>query len=236
MLMTPTDPASSVTASPSLGQVRVWDLPVRLVHWSIVVLLAALLVTGLVGDEWLIWHMRFGQAMLALVVFRVLWGFVGSRNARFSAFLRGPGEIVRYVRSFTGRHERHATHNPLGGWMVVLLLVALLVQAAAGLFTNDDVLYGGPLSERVTKDTSDAISVFHRRFWWVVATLSAVHIVAVLAYLGLWKDNLIVPMLTGYKALPEGAGTPEDAAASTVKATALLVACGLAVWYVANRV
>jgi cytochrome b len=216
-------------------RVRVWDLPVRIVHWWIVLLLVGLLVTGLLGDDWLLWHIRFGQAMLALVVFRVLWGFVGSRNARFSAFLHGPGDVVRYVRSFTGQHERHATHNPLGGWMVVLLLVALLVQATTGLFTNDDVLWGGPLSEKVTKETSDAVSVFHRKFWWVVATLSAIHIVAVLAYLGLWKDNLIVPMVTGYKELPEGIATPQDASASSAKATVLLVACGLAIWYVLNK-
>lgn len=228
--MTPID-TSSPAASISATRIRVWDLPVRIVHWVIVALLVGLLVTGLQGDEWLVWHMRFGQTMLALGVFRVLWGFVGSRNARFSAFLRGPAEIVRYVRSFTGHHERHATHNPLGGWMVVLLLVALLVQATTGLFTNDDVLYGGPLSEKVTKDTSDAVSAFHRRFWWVVATLSAVHIAAVLAYLALWKDNLIVPMLTGQKELPPGSATPGDAAASTVKAALLLAACAAALWY-----
>jgi cytochrome b len=179
--------------------------------------------------------MRFGQAMLALVVFRVIWGFVGSRNARFTSFLYRPSDVFRYVRSLFRIHEVHATHNPLGGWMVVLLLVALLAQATMGLFTNDDILWGGPFSERVAKDTSDAISAVHRRFWWVIAVLSLLHIGAVLAYLALLKDNLIVPMVTGYKHLPEGVASAKDAAASTAKALVLLALCGLAVWYVVNK-
>jgi cytochrome b len=217
------------------SRVAVWDLPVRFVHWAMVVLLIGLIVTGKLGADWLEWHMRFGQTMLALVVFRVIWGFVGSRNARFSSFLYGPSHVVRYTRSLFRGHEIHATHNPLGGWMVVLLLAALLAQAVMGLFTNDDILWGGPFSERVTKETSDGISAVHRRFWWVIVVLSSIHIGAVLAYLALLKDNLIVPMVTGDKQLPAGVASPEDAAASSAKALVLLALCGLAVWYVANR-
>lgn len=217
------------------SRVAVWDLPVRVVHWWIVALLVGLIVTGRLGGDWLLWHMRFGQAMLALVVFRVIWGFVGSRNARFSSFLYAPSQVVRYARSLFRAHELHATHNPLGGWMVVLLLVALLAQALMGLFTSNDILWGGPFSERVTKATSDAVSAVHRRFWRVIVALSLLHIGAVLAHSALLKDNLIIPMLTGHKHLPEGIASPEDAAASTAKATLLLLLCGLAVWYVVNR-
>ena len=228
-------PAATAVAAAPTSRVPVWDVPVRFVHWAMVVLLVGLIVTGKLGADWLLWHMRFGQAMLALVVFRVIWGFIGSRNARFSAFLRGPSHVLRYARSLFGRHELHVTHNPLGGWMVVLLLAALLAQALMGLFTNDDILWGGPFSERVTKDTSDAISAYHRRFWWVIVALSVLHIGAVLAYLALLKDNLIVPMVTGYKLLPEGVANPQDAVYSTAKATVLLVLCVVAVWYVVNR-
>ncbi len=209
----------------------VWDWPVRVVHWAMVLLLIGLIITGKLGADWLEWHMRFGQAMLALVVFRVIWGFVGSRNARFSVVPVRSVACVRYTRSLFGSHEVHATHNPLGGWMVVLLLVALLAQALMGLFTNDDILWGGPFSERVTKDTSDAISAVHRRFWWVVVALSSIHIGAVLAYLALLKDNLIMPMVTGHKQLAGRArDAREDAAASTAKATraaAAVRACGV---------
>jgi cytochrome b len=220
----------------AVAEVTVWDLPIRVVHWSIVVLLVALIVTGKVGADWLEWHMRFGQALLALVVFRVLWGFVGSRNARFGAFLHSPGRVVRYARSIVrGGKEVHVTHNPLGGWMVVLLLAALLAQAVTGLFTNDDILWEGPLASRVSEALSDAISTVHRQFWWVVAALSIVHVGAVVAYLVLWRDNLIVPMWTGRKRLPPGAADPAHASASTARAVVMLVLCGLAVWYVVNR-
>lgn len=228
-------PPPSPTAHVPGLRVAVWDLPVRVVHWLFVVLLAGLIVTGKLGADWLLWHMRFGQALLALIAFRVIWGFVGSRNARFAAFLRGPSHVVRYARSLSGAHERHATHNPLGGWMVVLLLAAMLAQALMGLFTNDDILWGGPLSEKVSKETSDAISYVHRRFWWVIVALSVLHIGAVVAYLTILKDNLIAPMFTGYKQLPQGLARSDGASASTLVAIVLLALCGLAIWYALDR-
>jgi cytochrome b len=220
----------------STTRVLVWDFPIRFVHWALVLLLIGLVTTGKLGADWLIWHMRMGYAVIALVVFRVIWGFVGSRNARFTAFLYGPSRVLRYVRSFRGTHDVHASHNPAGGWMVVLLLVALLVQTTTGLFTNDDILWGGPLSEKVSKETSDAFSAVHRRWWWVIVALSVLHIGAVLAYLVALRDNLIVPMFTGYKVLPTGVAKPDDAAASPVRALVLIALCGFAVWYAFVRV
>lgn len=226
----PLDAAPAATT-----RVLVWDLPIRFVHWAIVLLLVGLVTTGKLGADWLVWHMRMGYAVITLVAFRVIWGFVGSRNARFGAFLYSPARVIRYARSLRGGHEVHASHNPAGGWMVVLLLVALLVQTTTGLFTNDDILWGGPFSEKVTKETSDAFSSVHRRWWWVIVALSVLHIGAVLAYLVMLKDNLIAPMFTGYKHLPEGVARPADAAASAAKAWVLLAICGLAVWYVVSR-
>ena len=227
-------PADDAVAEATRDRVAVWDIPVRVVHWWIVILLVGLITTGLAGNEWLQWHMRFGQAMLALVVFRTIWGFVGSRNARFASFLYQPRDVVRYARTAFRRYQPHSTHNPLGGWMVVLMLGALLVQAATGLFTTDDVLWSGPLAERVRASTSATLSSIHRQFWWVLVALSALHIGAVLTYLVLLKENLIGPMVHGRKRLPEGLGDPADASASTIKAAVLLVACGLATWYLLN--
>lgn len=205
------------------GEVAVWDVPIRVTHWVLVLLLLGLLVTGLAGGALLEWHMRLGQLMIAVVVFRVLWGFAGSRNARFRTFVRGPRAVARYVRSHVERTpELHASHNPAGGWMVVALLVALLVQAGAGLFANDGVLWEGPLAQRVTQATSDALSWFHRRFWWVIAALVALHVAAVLAYVIVLRENLIAPMVHGVKRLPPGAASPEDAAATAARAIALL--------------
>lgn len=222
-------------ASPAV-RVPVWDLPVRLFHWTLVALVAGLVATGLLGGDWLAWHMRMGQAVIVLVLFRVSWGFAGSGNARFAAFLRGPQAVLRYARSLVvPPHEVHATHNPLGGWMVIALLGALAIQAGTGLFTNDDILWDGPLVQRVAKETSDAISSIHRRFWWVVVALVALHVLAVGAYRAILKDDLVAPMVRGWKALPPQSASPADAQGSGLRAVVLVTVIALCVYYVLHR-
>jgi cytochrome b len=219
-----------------LVEVAVWDAAVRIVHWLMVVVLVVLLATGLAGNDWLVWHMRAGYTMLTLVLFRVAWGFCGSRNARFGAFVRGPRAAARYARTLAKRtHEWHATHNPLGAWMVMALLAALLAQCTLGLFTNDDVLYEGPLAKLVSKDLSDTLSSLHRRGWWVIAALALLHIGAVAAYYAFRRDNLVRPMFTGRKRLPPGTADPALASASTALALGILAACALAVWWLVTR-
>jgi cytochrome b len=216
--------------------VKVWDWPVRVVHWVMVVLVVILIATGLIGNEALVWHMRAGGTLLALVVFRIVWGFIGSGNARFTSFVRGPGAVLAYLRSIVRPpHEIHATHNPIGGWMVIALLLAMLFQAGAGLFTNDDILNDGPLVKLISKDLSDSISSWHRRGWWVVAGLAGAHILAVLSYYFVLKDNLVYPMLSGEKILPSRVADPAAGVASTGKALVALALCGALVWWMFNR-
>jgi len=217
-------------------EVPVWDWPVRVVHWAMVVLVVVSLTTGLIGSEMLVWHMRSGETLLALLLFRIAWGFIGSSNARFASFVRGPAAVFAYCRSVVRPpHQIHSTHNPVGGWMVIALLLALLFQVSTGLFTNDDILYDGPLVKLISKDLSDAISSLHRRGWWVVAGLSVLHIVAVLSYLMVLRDNLVYPMVHGRKALPALGANPAGAAASTTRALVVLALCGAAVWWTVNR-
>ncbi len=214
---------------------RVWDWPVRIVHWAMVLLLVALLITAKIGDA-MAWHIRAGEAMLAVVLFRVIWGFAGSRHARFTSFVRGPRAVVAYARSLiTPPHEVYVGNTPLGGWMVIALVLTLLFQAATGLFTNDDVLTEGPLVRLISKDLSDTISSFHRRNAWVVAALASAHIGAVLYYLLAFKENLIKPMLDGAKTLPAThaiAGGNEASGAMAGRAAALFALCAAAVWLV----
>jgi cytochrome b len=210
--------------------VRVWDWPVRIVHWSMVLLLITLLTTAKIGGDAMEWHMRAGETMLALVLFRVIWGFTGSRYARFTSFVRGPRAVIAYARSIVGPpHEVHAGHNPLGGWMVIGLLLALLAQTGTGLFTNDDVLTEGPLARLITKDLSDTITGFHHRNAWIVIALATAHIGAVLFYLIALKENLIQPMLHGAKTLP-ATHAIAGADANNVKALVLFATCAAAVW------
>lgn len=211
--------------------VRVWDWPVRIVHWAMALLLVALLTTAKIGGDAMEWHMRAGESMLALVLFRAVWGFAGSSYARFSSFVRGPRAVIAYARSILRPpHELHVGHNPLGGWMVIALLLALLFQTGTGLFTNDDVLTEGPLVRLITKDLSDKITGFHHRNAWIVIALATAHIGAVLFYLMALKENLIRPMIHGTKTLPAAHAVVVVDAANNIKATGLFVACATAVW------
>ncbi len=174
--------------------------------------------------------------LLALVIFRIAWGFVGSRNARFSTFVRGPGAVLAYSRSIVRPpHQLHPSHNPLGGWMVVALLAAMLVQSVIGLFTNDDVLWEGPLTKWVSKATSDELSSLHRCFWWLLVALAATHVIAAVAYLVVLHENLIYAIVTGRKFLPPGVASPRGAEASPARAIVAAILCAAAVWLVIYR-
>lgn len=183
---------------------RVWDLPVRLFHWVLVGLLVALWITGEQGA--LTWHMRLGQAVIVLVVFRIVWGFIGSDTARFTRFIKGPGAVIAYLR---GRSAPSAGHNPLGALMVVALLAAVLGQALGGLVTTDDITENGPFNHLVSSSLASDVSSLHRRGIWLIVALAAIHIAANLFYTFVKKDNLIHPMVTGNKDLPATVPAPK---------------------------
>lgn len=210
----------------------VWDLPVRLFHWLLVLLLGFSWLSG--EMEWMDWHFYSGYAVLALVLFRILWGFAGSTHARFSDFIHGPGALSGYIRTLPSRGvKKFAGHNPLGGISVVLILLCVLLQASSGLFANDDVLYEGPLYRHVSKELSDWLTTVHKWNFEVLLALSGVHIAAILYYL-VWKsENLVKPMFTGRKHLPAGAAPPRMA--SPWLALALMAGCAGAVWLLVTR-
>lgn len=215
---------------------RVWDLPLRVVHWLMVALLIVLVATAKIGGDAIDWHIRAGEMMLTLVLFRILWGFWGSHHARFSGFVRGPRVVLAYTRSLLQPpHAAFVGHNPLGGWMVLLLLGALLVQASTGLFSNDDIATEAPLARFISKDLSDVISTFHRRDAWFVLALAGVHVAATLFYLIRFKENLIRPMIDGVKQLPGRSVDVGSGGATLARAGALFALCALAVWLLVTR-
>jgi cytochrome b len=215
--------------------VRVWDVPVRVFHWTLVALLVASIVSIKIGGNAKEWHVRCGYAILALALFRILWGFAGTHHARFTTFVRGPGAVIRYAQSIlAGRHETHAGHNPLGGWMIVLMLIALVVQASLGLFSNDDIAIDGPLVHLISKELSDRITSLHHRGAWVIFALAAMHVGAVGFYLVALKENLVRPMVTGAKRL-HPAHAPDDIADAPLRAVLLLALSAAAVWAIVTR-
>ena len=212
--------------------VQVWDLPVRLFHWVLVLLLVVSFTTGKLGGTWLVWHFRSGYCILSLVLFRIVWGLIGSQTARFSSFIRGPRRVFAYGRSlFGGSADFHAGHNPMGGLMIVLMLVLLLLQATTGLFTDDDISTRGPLADKASDAMVSLFTRIHRININVILACVVLHIGAALFYLGVKKDNLMKPMITGVKAVPDDHPAPA-LAGSGAAAMVLALAAAFVAWLV----
>ncbi|RUO26108.1 hydrogenase [Aliidiomarina minuta] len=178
--------------------VRLWDSFIRGFHWILVLVLAGLWMTG--GDlDYLDWHVRLGLLMLALLITRIMWGILGSQNARFSHFVRSPIAAFKHLRQeVKGQAKEPLGHNPAGGYMILVLLALLLIQALTGLFTDDDIFFRGPLAHWVDSDTARSLTRLHRNnFDWILIA-SGIHIVAIFWYLARKKD-LLTPMITGNK-------------------------------------
>lgn len=181
--------------------IPVWDLPTRLFHWLLVVLVAVAFATAKAGGNAMIYHEWCGSAVLALLLFRAAWGLIGSGPSRFASFLVGPAAVGRYAMTLFHRDAgRHLSHNPLGGWSVAAMLLALFLQAGTGLFANDDIATTGPLYAWVGKPLSDRLTVVHLINQNAIVALAALHIAAVLFHLVYKRENLITPMITGLKA------------------------------------
>lgn len=179
-------------------EVLVWDLPIRVFHWSLLVLVCTAVISGKMGGNAMEIHLLTGYGILVLVVFRLLWGIVGSPCARFASFVHGLPTVLVYCRSMVrGQAYAHRSHNPLGGWAVVLMLTALAVQAGTGLFANDDIDCEGPLASRYGKDFSDLLTALHKLNFKVLAALIGLHVTAIVFYLAIKRINLIRPMITG---------------------------------------
>ncbi len=209
----------------------VWDLPTRLFHWALAACLVGSFVTVQAHD--MRTHALFGYAALALVLFRIVWGLIGSESARFASFVRGPLAVARYVRGLAERApDRAWTHNPLGGWAVVALLGLVLAQATTGLFANNDIVFRGPLFPIVGKELSDRLTVWHYRISDALLILVAVHVIAVLVYRFVLGHDLITAMVTGRKRLP---GTvPPPRRAKPLAAAVAFAAAVVAVWAVVS--
>jgi cytochrome b len=190
-------------------KIAVWDLPTRLFHWLLVVLVAVSFTTAKIGGNAMQYHEWSGFAILILLVFRIIWGFVGSRKSRFNDFVKGPAAVWRYATALLrGDRERYMGHNPMGGWSVLALLLALVIQVATGLFANDDIITEGPLYLWVSKPVSDWLTHVHRLNRFLIVLLVVTHVSAVLFYLWGKRENLIKPMITGTKLWRDGDTPP----------------------------
>ncbi len=227
---------STQLQSSSVTTRRVWDLPVRIFHWLLVLAIIGAYVTHQAGVEYFKYHLWCGYTVVVLVSFRILWGLVGTYHARFWNFIRGPVHTLRYaVNTLRDRETHYAGHNPLGAVMVVILLTTLLVQSITGMFGNDEILNFGPLYGYISNELSLKLTSLHRiLFYWIMGA-AALHILAVVAHRVFKGENLVMAMFTGRK--PADKVKPEEEISSSrlwLALVILAVVIAVLAWYVKN--
>ncbi|MGD0191743.1 MAG: cytochrome b/b6 domain-containing protein [Rhizomicrobium sp.] len=194
---------NSDTTPPASRRIAVWDAPTRLFHWALVVLIAFLWWTA--ETDRMDWHKLAGFAAAGLIVFRIYWGLFGSETSRFRSFMHGPRGVWNYLRA---RLVPGPGHNPLGGWSVAALLCVLVTETGLGLFAIDeDGLESGPLASTVSFDVAREAAHWHGVLFNGLLALVGLHIAAILVYL-LFRQNLIGPMITGWKTVASGTAAP----------------------------
>lgn len=210
---------------------RVWDLPTRIFHWLLAFCVIALVITGLRGGSAMEWHLKLGYSVLTLLIFRIVWGFIGGHWSRFKQFFYSPITILRYLRG-QSKPEHEVGHNPLGSLSVWGLLFILGAQIATGLMSDDDIATQGPLVKFVSGAWSSLATSYHKNWGkWIIMLLVFLHIAAILFYLFKKKENLIRPMLNGDKESLHTDVLPasKDATAQRITALVIFVLIALAV-------
>jgi cytochrome b len=215
---------SEAPATASLVSVRVWDLPVRLFHWLLAALVAGALISVKIGGNAMVWHERFGMAILVLIAFRLIWGLVGSRHARFASFVRGPSAIVASLKG-----KPHGLgHSPLAALSVIALLGAVGFQAVSGLFASDDIAFEGPLAARVSGALSQLLTRLHHGNEPVLLGLIALHLAAIAWYAVVRRRSLIRPMITGDALAPAQTQGSRDDLGIRLRALLIAACCAAA--------
>jgi cytochrome b len=221
---------------PRLRNARVWDLPTRLFHWSLALTVIGSVITGQIGGNAMVWHTRLGLVVMALLVFRLVWGFVGGHWSRFASFLYGPRSILAYLRGDSGPGGRYDIgHSPVGSLSVWALLALLAAQVATGLVADDEIATTGPLNRFVSDGIANAASAWHEEVGKsLLIVLATAHVAAVLYYLRRKQKNLIAPMIHGDALLPAGTAVSRDGAGSRLAALAVVGAAAALVWWIGS--
>jgi cytochrome b len=219
--------------------IRVWDLPTRLFHWFLAICVVALFISGSVGGNAMEWHLKIGYAVITLLIFRIVWGFVGGYWSRFVQFFYSPLTILRYLRG-QSLPAHDIGHNPLGSLSVWGLLFIVGAQVASGLMSDDEIATQGPLVKFVSGALSGLATSYHKNWGkWIILALVILHIAAILFYLLKKKQNLVSPMLKGDKLVSasdaQALQASKDGAAQRITALVLFILIALAVRYGVQR-
>ncbi len=177
----------------------IWDLPLRLFHWAFACTILALWYTAEQEGEFIELHMQLGYFALGLVIFRIIWGFVGPTHAKFSSFMPSPKSLYHYLCKQSSPSKPIAGHNPLGALMILLMLLLVLVQAISGLFIDDDIFSSGPYYGTISKETEKLMRFLHHNVFDLILASIVLHLSAITYYWQVKKLNLVKPMITGKK-------------------------------------
>jgi cytochrome b len=189
----------------------VWDIPVRLFHWLLVLSLFGQWLTAEVLENSMHIHFFIGYFTLGLIIFRLLWGFFGTRYAKFSSFIAGPKAIIGYLQTLVSKQKTVTTgHNPLGGLLLPAVLILVGLQAISGLFTSDDIVSAGPYYDTVNSTIQKWMQWLHHNVFDVLIGLVVIHVLAITWYQWGLKHDLITPMLTGKKVIETSKGIPHS--------------------------
>jgi cytochrome b len=213
---------------------RIWDLPTRLFHWLLVVCIAGAVICVNIGGNLMQWHAYFGYAALSLVLFRVLWGFIGAVHSRFTTFVPSPQRLIAFL---SGKQGGGLGHSPLGSLSVIALLLVVGIQAGTGLFTDDDIAFQGPLAKYVPNATVSLLSSIHALNSNILFGLIGLHLLAIAYYQWVKRASIVMPMIQGDKEVDmerDGSGLPAFALHASKdgtpqRLTALVSLCAIAV-------
>lgn len=214
--------------------VRVWDLPTRLFHWVLAAAVIGLLVSGKIGGNAIVWHMRLGYLVMGLIVFRLVWGLVGGHWSRFASFVRGPGTVLRYLRG-QARPDEHLEvgHNPLGAGSVLALLLLLALQVGSGLVIDDEIATQGPLNRFVSSATAASATQWHRDYGQLILiALVLLHVAAIVYHRVRKQHDLVGPMISGDKLLPGPVPASQDGLRNRLLALVIAALCAAGVTWV----
>lgn len=205
--------------------VRIWDLPTRVFHWLLAACVVALVISGHVGGNALVWHFRLGYAVLTLLLFRLVWGFVGGHWSRWAQLPAGPRQVWAYLRGQSGP-VLWAGHNPLGSWSLLLMLLWLLLQVSTGLVSDDEIANAGPLTALVSGATVSAATAWHKSIGKLVVMLLVLLHVAAIVWYRVRKGQALVPaMLHGDKSMPDAVPASRESLSTRLLALIVLLGC-----------
>lgn len=184
--------------------IKIWDLPTRVFHISLALLVCGAFITVNLGDDWMKLHGQIGLCILALLTFRVFWGFFGGHWSKFKHFALRPSQILNHLKASNVSPSSYLGHNPLGSLSTVIMLMVFLLQALSGLCSDDEVLFSGPLTSYLSSDQVEWATFYHSEIGQpLMLFLIALHILAILFYKFKCHLNLITPMITGFKSTHE---------------------------------